>query len=284
MSDYTLRPITTADADIEEMADLLRVVFPNAGHFTDEVVRWQYRENPDGEAVGFNAWDGGVLAAHYVTLPFAARVHGTQEKGLLSLNTATHPAHQGKGLFTRLANATYASGAERGYGFVIGVANANSTHGFTKKLGFQLVAPLRAMIGIGNLPFRAGKNDVHYERAWTEETLRWRSAHPGNAYTMKHAGKVDLLLSERRQFGARYVLGAYEDLPKNVAPIETRAVRRKVWIGRDPAMHWSGSLYANIPMRFRPSPLNLIFKDLTGKGRTLNPARVRFQAMDFDIL
>src|SRR5262245_10816784 len=123
MSEYALRPVTVEQADIEEMAALLRVVFPDAPHFTEEALGWQYRDNPDGQVVGFNAWLDAVLAAHYVTIPLVARVNGKEEKGLLSLNTATHAVHQGKGLFTKLANATYDLGRSMGYGFVIGVAN-----------------------------------------------------------------------------------------------------------------------------------------------------------------
>ncbi|MFZ1687776.1 MAG: GNAT family N-acetyltransferase, partial [Flavobacteriales bacterium] len=164
---HTIEPVRTDDASIAAMTALLRQVFPNAAHFTEEVVRWQYRENPDGEAVGFNAWNGTELAAHYVTIPLLARVNDKEERGLLSLNTATHPSHQGKGLFTKLANATYEAAATQGFGFVIGVANANSTHGFTKKLGFQLVSPLCAMIGCGPLAFDH-PDRIQYEHSWSD--------------------------------------------------------------------------------------------------------------------
>lgn len=285
MSEYTLKPVTISDADIIEIAGLLRTVFPDAEHFTDEAVGWQYRDNPDGQVVGFNAWENAVLAAHYVTIPLTARVQGAEERGLLSLNTATHPAHQGKGLFTRLANATYAHAKEMGFGFVVGVANASSTHGFTKKLGFQLVSPLRAMIGVGPLPFRATDHPVAYERVWNEASVRWRLGHPAYRYAWKRSGDLHMVLSERSQFGARYVLGAYCGKQwEACAPEELKSVALKTWIGLDPAMNWSGRLYLNVPMRFRPSPLNLIFKDLTGRNRTLAADRVRFHAMDFDIL
>jgi GNAT superfamily N-acetyltransferase len=209
MSDYTLKPVTVSDADIVEIAVLLRTVFPDADHFTDEAVCWQYRDNPDGKVVGFNAWLDAVLAAHYVTIPLVARVHGVEERGLLSLNTATHPVHQGKGLFTRLANATYAHAKEQGFGFVVGVANASSTHGFTKKLGFQLVSPLRAMIGIGRLPCRDVNAQTDYERVWSDAAVRWRLKHPAYSYKLKRSGEQRMVLSERSQFGARYVLGTY---------------------------------------------------------------------------
>jgi len=284
MSAYDLRPVTTDDATIAKMTALLREVFPVAKHFTEDVLRWQYRDNPNGEAVGFNAWIGDELAAHYVTIPLVAMVNGKEERGLLSLNTATHPTHQGKGLFTKLANATYERGERHGFGFVIGVANANSTHGFTKKLDFQLVSPLRAMIGIGALPL--GESDsVHYEQKWNDASMDWRLSHPVYRYSIRTQQGIGMVLSQRSQFGARYVLAAHNDLIGQLyAPMEKRRVFAKTWIGLDPGMKWSGSFYINIPTRFRPSPLNLIFKDLSGASRTLDADHVRFHAMDFDIL
>jgi hypothetical protein len=220
-----------------------------------------------------------------VTIPLRARVNEREEKGLLSLNTATHPSHQGRGLFTRLANATYEEASRHGLGFVIGVANANSTHGFTKKLGFQLVSPLKAMIGLGPMAL-CEETDAQYEHLWYEAALRWRLSHPLNRYRVKRSGPLDLVLTDRVQLGARHVLAA---LPSGAVPEGSIAAFSglapfKLWIGLDAGMRWNGRPYIDIPMRFRPSPLNLIFKDLTGQGRTLDPRSVRFQAIDFDVL
>ena len=281
---YTIEPVRTDDANIAAMTGLLRQVFPNALHFTEEVVRWQYRDNPDGEAVGFNAWSGTDLAAHYVTIPLVARLNGKEERGLLSLNTATHPGHQGKGLFTKLANATYEAAAQQGFGFVIGVANANSTHGFTKKLGFQLVSPLRAMLGVGPIV-----NDesglITYERVWHRTALEWRLAHPQYHYSLRLTTCKDMLFTERKQMGASLLLAALDPgtAPSHMTRHEGFEPLR-VWIGLDSRISWRFRPYINIPMRFRPSPLNLIFKDLTGQGRTLEAEKVRFQAIDFDTL
>lgn len=285
MEGYELRQVETSAGAISAITALLQTAFPGAHHFTEAVVRWQYQENPEGAAVGFNAWHGAALAGHYVTLPMQATVDGKLEKGLLSLNTATHPSHQGKGLFTKLARATYEYAAQSGFGFVVGVANANSTHGFTKKLGFELVSPLRAMIGFGALPTCNPGADVQFAHAWNDQGLAWRLRHPAYPYRVKEEGGRALILSQRKQFGARYVVGV-RNLPMHAGSIrrEPGSVFRKVWIGLDPGMNWRGKAYVNIPMRFRPSPLNLIFKDLTGQGRTLDAARVRFDTLDFDIL
>lgn len=285
MEEYELRPVTVDAATMAKMAALLRAAFPGAHHFTEEVLHWQYLENPDGTAVGFNAWKGDELAGHYVALPMKAMVDGHTEAGLLSLNTATHPSHQGKGLFTRLAKATYAHAAEAGFGFVVGVANLNSTHGFTKKLGFELVSPLQARMGIGPLPKMDAQADVRFAHAWEPASLAWRLRHPAHTYSKKQERGRTLILSERKQYGARYVMGMHElSGLEAYFPEEAGSVHRKVWIGLDPGMDWAGTAYLNIPLRFRPAPLNLIFKDLTGQGRSLRADRVRFDALDFDIL
>ncbi|MBP8823340.1 MAG: GNAT family N-acetyltransferase [Flavobacteriales bacterium] len=285
MDGYDLKPVEAGPEDLKPVIALLRSAFPNAHHFTESVLRWQYVENPAGLVVGANAWHGKALAGHYAALPMWAIVDGKRERGLLSLNTATHVAHQGKGLFTRLALATYERATREGYGFVVGVANAQSTPGFLKRLDFGLVAPLRAMIGVGPLPVRESQVPVQFEQAWEPASIAWRLRHPFFGYSVLPAGNDALILCNRRQFGARYILGIRPgtDIPGE-CPKERHGAWGKVWLGLDPAMRWSGRAYVNIPVRFRPAPLNFIFKDLSGAGRTLDPAQVRFEAMDFDVL
>ncbi len=281
---YELKLLDLSEQGVLEITALLKLVFPGSSHFSEQVVNWEYNENPDGKAVGYNAWAGNVLAGHYVTIPLRAMINGQEEKGLLSLNTATHPDHRGKGLFTKLANKTYEYAAANGFTFVIGVANANSTHGFTKKLGFQMVGALRAMYGMGPLPFREGNGSIHYGRIWSKNALKWRLSHPIYEYEI-HKGNFTTIFSKQGNFGARYVLSTLPE--EKETGLDLKKIKKlplKLWIGLDEGMHWKGSLYRNIPMRFRPSPLNLIFKDLKNEVRTLDAKRVRFQAIDFDTL
>src|ERR1700761_499619 len=171
-----IRPAGTAPAQLEAYSRLLNASFAT-DRFNAAALAWRYRDNPAGQVVGADAWDGERLAAHYVTCPLEARIDGRVVKGLLSLNTATHPDYQGRGLFTTLAEAAYAAGAAAGYGFVIGVANANSTPGFLRKLGFQDVGRLEAGV-LATLPRRFDETPVQYQGAWRSELLRWRLANP----------------------------------------------------------------------------------------------------------
>ncbi|MBK8948604.1 MAG: GNAT family N-acetyltransferase [Flavobacteriales bacterium] len=280
---YELRPLDLSDAGLAPVTDLLRTVFPEAGHFTPEVLRWQYVHNPDGAAVGFNAWAAARWRRTTSPSP-AGGGERREEFGLLSLNTATHPQHQGKGLFTRLAEATYAAGAAQGRGFVVGVANANSTPGFTRKLGFQLVAPLDARIGAGPLPWRADAPAPRFAPVHDARKLAWRLAHPAYRYGQAVQRDHTVLLSARRMKGFRFVLGLEPGSPEAGGLPRVAPPLLKAFIGLDPALRWSGSTYWNVPMRLRPAPLNLIFKDLRGGGRQLTAGGVRFHATDFDVL
>ena len=167
---------------LKQLVGLMNASFPDC-KFKEEYYKWQYMENPNGRVVSFNAYaEDGQLAAHYAAIPIKMILDGKEELGLLSLNTATHPNHQGKRLFTTLADKTYEKAAELGYKFVIGVANANSTHGFLKYLGFYLVAPLEFKVGIGDIFKYADhidKNRVYYDT----DSLKWRLNNPEFKYS-----------------------------------------------------------------------------------------------------
>ena len=112
-NNYRIERVKTDDRAIQEATDLLNLCFPKSTDIeTFDYVKWEYAENPVGNIVGFNAYMGEELAAHYVTMPIYMIIEGKKTLGLLSLNTATHPNHRGKRLFTILAERTYEYAAE----------------------------------------------------------------------------------------------------------------------------------------------------------------------------
>ena len=179
--EFEFKQTQTDDVSLQSYASLLSTVFPSTTKYTFEFLKWQYLSNPCGKVVGFDAFYNGQLIAHYVTLPVLYSINNITYKGLLSLNTATDTNFQGKGLFTQLANKTYELGAQLGYQFVIGVANQNSTHGFIKKLGFQLIAPLDAYLYFtDNSIFQIDAN--MFTSIIDKNTLEWRIKNPSNHY------------------------------------------------------------------------------------------------------
>ena len=273
---YASRPLETDAASLEAYRALFGATLDS---FESDYLRWLYCDNPVGEAVGFNAYAGGELAAHYGTIPVTATIEGVRAKGLLSLNTATHPTHQGKGLFTKLAEQTYARAHELGYEFVVGVANANSTPGFTRKLGFQLVTPLDVLVGIGSVA-ASRDDDVGFALAWTETALRWRVRRPHARY-FATVDEHPIVYAHTHKLGIlAYMTHASRSLAADIPPVRRTQLFR-MWIGIDPHLQRRGVL-APLPDRLKPSPLNLIFRDLTAKQRRLRRDTTRFTLLDFD--
>lgn len=280
----TFAPVRIDDEMLSRYKALFFACFSEADKFRPAVLKWLYADNPDGNAVGFDAFDGERLAAHYVCIPATIRIDGVAVKSLLSLNTATHPDYQGKGLFSKLAAMTYAAAAEQGFHSVYGVANANSTPGFVRKLGFQLIQPLGAMVGVGRLgiDFDQTARLAQFERVWTPESLGWRCANPANLVTGFQAR--GLAGFHAKAMGS--LLPAYAELPGQLALDEIGAGRPlsplRLYLGLVPTGCGRFSTYVSIPQRFRPSPLNLIFRALAAPEFRLEAGRIHFSFLDFD--
>jgi GNAT superfamily N-acetyltransferase len=278
------KPMQFDELTLPAYQSLFQACFPSTDKYSNAYLHWLYLDNPDGRAVGFDAWDGDRLAGHYACIPAAARIDGQAARVLLSLNTATHPDYQGQGLFTKLAQMSYQQGMQSGYQGVYGVANASSTPGFIRKLQFQLVRPLEARIGIGSLGARDDRSEPVFERIWSEQSMRWRCASPANPVSARRAGN-------HWQFRAAAMppwLCAYAEvraietaLPASPAPRHAGTPMR-LFLGLLPDAAGGLSTYIPIPTRLRPSPLNLIYRSFTQGSGTLDPRAIRFSFLDFD--
>jgi hypothetical protein len=278
---YSVSQTDTSSERLRQYAQLLSYVFQYARRysrvqkFTADFLHWQYVLNPHGAVVGFDAWDGNELAAHYVTIPVLYSVKGKVTKGLLSLNSVTHPQHQGKGLFTELASRTYELGKSLGYEFVIGVGNQNSTHGLLQ-LGFYLISPLNVKIGCGKIQTDPGA-DIPLKAVWCRQALHWRLHLPSHTYVLE--GQE--VLADTGIMGVRAVLAVNKDIEDNDLK-RPSFTPFKMWIGIGNKVRLHG-VFINLPRSMRPAPLNLTFKDLTGKLPVFRKEDVSFELIDFDI-
>ncbi|HEX6041859.1 GNAT family N-acetyltransferase [Longimicrobium sp.] len=280
MEEHEFRPLEHSDTELEEVSGLLRRVFPHAPHLTPAYLRWLYVENPDGRALGYNAYHEGRLVGHCAGQPLTARVEGETLRGILLVNAAVEPGHVRRNLTRRTTDPMFDQAARAGYAFSIAVGNANSTLPLLTR--FVMVGPLEARVGLG-LPRRRGTRTApSWERVWSGDAIRWRLANPERPYTVRNrAGRAAVTApAGRAGFGAVLYDGAdgwglADTGGRPAGPL-------RVWLGRDPAVEWGRSPFVPLPMKLRPSPLNLVFKDLTGRGLHPDAARVVFRAIDFD--
>ena len=274
MEDYHIEQVKANDDSIREIQRLLQLVFEkNASKFSFDYLKWQYVENPIGQVVGFNAYKDDVLAAHYETIPVYMNVKGKKTLGLLSKDTATHPDHRGKHLFTLLAERTYQYAAENDYKFVIGVANANSTPGFIKHLKFKLIGPLDFKIGIGTKIYP--QRDYTFSRYWDKEIMNWRLNNP----SMKYYKNGDTIVSPIKMGFKKLVCHNGADLV-SLPKLHLRPLN--LYIGYGASL--DKGFYVNLPKFIERSPFNLIFRDLTeGSLPDMHKENVLFELMDFDV-
>ena len=283
-----LRPVRHDPEALQQYAGLFALCFAGARRsrrFSLEQLAWLYQHNPDGPALGFDAFDQGQLVAHYVLLPSRIRTASGEMRALLSLNTATHPGWQGRGLFTLLASQALQTAREQGFGAAYGVANANSTPGFVRKLGFTLIAPLQAQVGLFRpAPVGATTPACDFERVWTPQSLHWRTHWPANPVQTVAGPAGSLLLQARTGMPGLFATDqrifqadakAEPDRRRLAGPLQ-------LFVGLMPAPQQPPGWWIDIPDRLKPSPLNLIFKPLQSGVPVPEAGRMRFGYLDFD--
>jgi hypothetical protein len=281
------RPLDLSEEGIAECAELIRRAMPHANHMSAEVLDWQYNQNPAGKAFGWNAYQGDTLISHCVVQPLKARLFGEDVRGVLSLNAVSDPDYRRAGMYFELAKKTYEQARADGFAFGVAVTNDQSTPGFVGKIGFQLVCPLQVRLGLGPLARSTAQRAVDLEKTWDRESVDWRLAAPETPYRLISRDRALAVRGRAPRFGIQMLMG---EVAAELGPVDRGSVAQvslgynpvRLWVGLDPRIAWTRSLYVNVPLRLRPSPLNLLFLDLTGADRLLDPRRVLWSALDFD--
>ncbi len=285
MSEYLFVPIDLSKEGLQKTTSFLGDVFSRPSLFVADLLYWQYVLNPCGNAIGYNAFtQNGELAAHYAVQPFTAMLNGKEIKAALSLNTATAKKHQGKKLFTTLAELTYKEAAEKGIELVVGVANSKSIHGLEKKLGFVNYGPLTVAVGL-NKPIEClPPSRLAFQIKRTSKELEWRLSHPLKKYSLFQKEGVLEVLSSSGYWGVQIQMGALDNITVPNILVESKQNRSllKLWLGLHPSLTNHPKGFLNVPIRFRPSPLYLSMKKLSDTIQLPIRSEILFQAIDFD--
>lgn len=273
---------------ISEYVELYKLCFPNAAHLKLNYLEWLYRDNPEGKFVGVDAIYEDKVIGQVVSVPTCFKLDGALRKGLIAVNVVVHPSFQGRHLFKKLGLKMCDEGASEGYSFVMGVSNAAATLGWTRQMGFQLVKPLDAVIGVGSLGVANYTEQLHgcsFEHVWNSETLKWRCNNPFNPITVtsQNNNYIGLVAS-----AGKPLISAYAEIVVDVAAIKDIAISTplnkilpKVFLGLIPN-HAFKMNYQSIPPKFRASPLNFIYKNLMDSTHKLDASSCFINFLDFD--
>lgn len=302
------------EVDLSTSNDLLRATFGDPKYDDESLLRWQYRDAPEGSVVQANLDEDGSRLGHYAIVP-QRYVRGSEFlDAALSLNTAVAEEARGRGLFTSLATEAYELARAGGIEAVYGVANANSTPGFLKRLGFTLVMALPPVLAVPlRLPPRSSSltqvtpaylvssdfshlyetldltADTGWARSWTIDVLRWRLSQPGARYAVVETSDVVAIVTVTHHARVPVVAilklfarkGAVRPTASNVVAAACTRLRAPaaVYAGFNAKVRITG---VPIPKRLRPSPLNLIVRSFDDGRPVEDLALGTFEFLDFD--
>lgn len=147
-------------ADIIELINLAKSYYTQGDIIDKTYLEWQYLNNPAGKPYLYvsRVEKTYELAGQYLVIPVKFNINKAQVSGSLSLNTLTDPKFQGKGLFTKMAKATYEDCKISDAYFTIGFPNPKSYPGFVRKLDFHHLGDIPLLVK----PLNYGKIIVSY--------------------------------------------------------------------------------------------------------------------------
>lgn len=172
MSGLTIREMNADDVD------RFRALYRDVWGYNRPLAydTWRLFDTPHGVCPTAVAMDGERFAALYTVWPIMLNLGGQPVLGAQSMDTMTHPDHQGKGLFVRTALACYDIAAARGIKAMYGLPNPHSYPGFVRRLNWdhtgdvwhyvrplkmsrhaRVPAPMKPMVDLGTKMLPTGR-------------------------------------------------------------------------------------------------------------------------------
>ena len=280
----TINPVI--ENDIPDCSALLGKNFNSHNFFSEEYLSWLYFQNPLGEVLGYNAWNGRQLVAHYATIPIKVLRNGVIEKSLLSVNSVTDSNFRRQGLFAELAQNTYNRATKYGYSSVVGVTNKVSTRGFLNTLGFNLICPLEISIGFGNLNInlRKLKGTSIFRRDWSSQDIVWRKKNPNKQVLICKRHTVSSISSRINKLFDAYAETPFFDKSDHTFADKLVLLKPRVFVGKLPNYSRNFNLYYKLPHFLKPAPFNMVYKSLGNIQKPPDKENIFFNFFDFDVL
>ena len=131
-----------SDGDLTQILELLQ---SSLGWVPDEqyaaFYRWKHHDNPFGRSPAWVAVDGDRIVGLRVWLRWRFTQDGRRWEAVRAVDTATHPAYQGRGIFRRLTTSSLETLTAEGVAHVFNTPNEQSRPGYLK-MGWEQVGKL----------------------------------------------------------------------------------------------------------------------------------------------
>ena len=180
---------------------------------SEQYWRWKHVENPFGESPVLLCMEDSELIGVRAFMRWTWTLNGGVYKAVRAVDTATHPGHQGKGIFTKLTMRLVDHCKQLGDHFVFNTPNEQSKPGYLK-MGWQEAGKLPIQVNIQR-PLNIARNLLFNTVEDKDET-----EHKGLAYFLDHPTIESLLKSHVEKYqkigtllSAAYLRWRYVDVP-----------------------------------------------------------------------
>ena len=199
MSDLELRPWAPAD-----LPAILRLLQASLGWGDEPVFRrffeWKHHESPFGPSPAWVAVDGGEIVGLRILMRWEFERGDGVARAVRAVDTATHPAYQGRGIFSRLTRIALEDLEREGVDFVFNTPNDKSRPGYLK-MGWREVG--RLPVDVRPLSFPGIARIVRARTAagrWSEPST---AGDPAAAVLADRDALARLLVARRPSAGTR---------------------------------------------------------------------------------
>ena len=136
------------ESDIPAIVELLKIslgesLMPKSERYW----RWKHLGNPFGNSPVLLCWEGDTLIGVRAFMRWEWIYEGKIYSSLRAVDTATHPDHQGKGIFKKLTLALVDQCKAHGDQFIFNTPNKQSKPGYLK-MGWQEAGNLPLVMGV----------------------------------------------------------------------------------------------------------------------------------------
>lgn len=195
-STYSINEFDFRDGvHVNNALELLRTVFLNT-KFTPEWWDWKYNRNPFGTPLGWYSVNNNKMVGVRLMTPNRFRLNDDVFTAYQLVDTATHPDHGRRGIFSALTKKAIEK-IESENSFFFNFPNENSLPGYIS-LGWKEIIDLNWFVSITShssffrrykesefsIPFISQKKFLHNVCTdWNEVSLNWRfKEHPYHKY------------------------------------------------------------------------------------------------------
>ena len=165
------------------------------------------------------------------------------------------------------------------------VANEISSELYVKCFKFKLISPLAVKIGLSK--FQEKNNLPHkFEILRDKTTLEWRLSNPRFKYQIYKENEKCIIFNNNYKLfkmNMGYISNKDLDLQNKIISKDTYNLNPfNMWIGLNNNLK-NTKMSFNFPEILKPSPCNLIIKDLESKETKIRKEDIRFNLIDYEM-